>query len=87
MTMRFFGGTADLATVVQERRNDVATVNGKLTGRNVTGARLVPTSNDDILTDDRPGDVLFDLANNHKYECVLDSGVRAWVRTTITTSF
>lgn len=77
-----FGSTADLETVVRERRNDVAIVNdligNKLPGRARTNFRSVPTSATDVTATDREWDVIVDAT--YVYTLITVSGSLVWDR-------
>jgi len=89
--MRFFNSTATLEDVVKQRRNDVASFEAlqqyKVTGRDQTGIRSVPTSQTNVVAGDKVGDYLYDVADNKMYRLINNSGTPQWIQQAIVTSF
>jgi hypothetical protein len=90
MTLSINSSLSDVIKVVARTERIVNGLEAsKRAGRNVTGARTVPSDTDDLLSGDVVGDYLYDAANNHYYELVVFDGInqKKWVQYAINTGF
>lgn len=69
-----------------QRQADVLQ-SSKRAGRNVTGARAVPTSNTDVIQGDVIGDYLHDGTEYYELSVVDGAGTVNWVQYAVSVSF
>ena len=86
---RELGRETTLPQLLDQRRNDAATVDYLLSkvNRDRTGLRTVPTDELETKAGDTVGDVVYDIAGLKRYEFINNSGTLQWVRWTIEATF
>lgn len=79
MTLSANASTADIITEINRLKRQVDAMElAKKPGRNVTGARTVPSSSTDLISGDIVGDYLYDGFDRHCLEIIDDSGTIEW---------
>lgn len=79
MTLSANASTADIITEINRLKRQIDAMElAKKPGRNVTGARAVPSSSTDLTSGDIVGDYLYDGFDRHCLEIIDDSGTIEW---------
>ena len=88
MTLSINATMNDVITEINKlSRQANALQSSKRSGRNVTGARAVPTSNTDLIQGDITGDFLYNGIEYYELAVVDNTGTVNWVQYTVSVSF
>jgi hypothetical protein len=88
MTLSYNASNNDIINEINKlkRQSDAMQIS-KRAGRNVTGARAVPSAENDLISGDIIGDFLYDGSDYYELQVVDNINTIQWIKYTVSISF
>jgi hypothetical protein len=88
MTLSYNASNNDIINEVNKLKRQIDAMQiSKRAGRNVTGARAVPSAETDLISGDIVGDFLYDGSDYYEMQIVDNIGTVQWIKYTVSISF